>query len=146
TKNGGYSKLPMVMPSIEKAAQECIARLRALGHARVDIFSPDRDVHPISTVAAAAKAKRMKVVRPVLSEAGFEVRARLKELMSGAQPPTVVVALQAEAARLQEAASALKIKVPADLSIVAIRDRSVPAPSLATASTIHLDPRPMGQL
>ena len=37
--------------------------------------------------------------------------------------------------------------MPADLSIVAIRDRSVPAPAIAaTASTIHLDPRVMGQL
>ena len=61
--------------------------------------------------------------------------------------PTAVVALQGEAAKLADAATSLKIKIPADLSIVAIRDRSATSPAVSAAfSTIHIDPRPMGEL
>ena len=147
TKQGGYSKLPMVSPAVEAASSECITRLRALGHRLICVVAPDRVALPIDSFTGAAKAKRLRMIRQEYSEEDFDARAMLKELMSKRPRPTAVVALQAEATKLLEAAAALRIKIPADLSIIAVRDRSVIPPTIPIAfSTIHIDPRPMGQL
>lgn len=145
TKAGGYDDLPIVRPSIEAAALECCTRLRTLGHSLVAVLQPDRSVPPLESFAGAAKTKKLKVHKRTYS-AELDPRETLKELMSLKPQPTAVVALHAEAVKLVDAARALKIKVPADLSIIAIRDRSVTPSGPANLSTIHLDPRPMGQL
>ncbi len=147
TKSGGYSKLPMVSPSTAAASAECINRLRALGHKLVAVVTPDRHIGPVETFAAAAKEKRFRLLRQSFKDGEFDPRASLKALMAMDPRPTAIVALQGEAAKLADAAQSLKIKIPADLSIVAIRDRSVTSPAVSAAfSTIHLDPRPMGEL
>jgi len=147
TKAGGYDGLPMVSPTVAGASGECITRLRALGHRAVTVLAPDRLALPIDSFIAAAKTKRMKLVRHEINEAAFDARTVLRTLRAQQPLPTVVVALHAEATKLLEAAAALKMRVPADLSIVAIRDRTaIPPPSSPPFSTIHLDPKPMGQL
>jgi LacI family transcriptional regulator len=147
TKAGGYSHLPMISPTTNGASSDCIDSLRSKGHKLIAILTASRLPVPINAFITTSKAKRMKLVQQQIDETGFDARATLKALMAMSPRPTAVVALQAEAARLLEAAPLLKIKVPADLSIVAIRDRSVPAPAVAaTASTIHLDPSVMGQM
>jgi LacI family transcriptional regulator len=147
TKAGGYSKLPMVAPTTDGASAECVNRLKALGHKFVALVTPDRLIRPAETFAAAAKDKRLKLLRQPFKDSEFDARATLKALMAMDQRPTAIVALQGEAAKLVDAAAPLKIKVPADLSIVAIRDRSATSPAVSAAfSTIHLDPRPMGEL
>ena len=147
TKAGGYSRLPMVAPATEAASAECVNRLRALGHRLVAVVAPDRRIVPVDTFVAAAKDKRLKLLRHDFREAEFDARATLKMLMAMSPRPTAIVALQGEAAKLADAAVSMKIKVPADLSLVAIRDRSATSPAVSAAfSTIHLDPRPMGEL
>jgi LacI family transcriptional regulator len=147
TKSGGYGKLPMVAPSTAQASAECVERLRALGHKLVAVVAPDRHVGPIETFAAAAKDKRLKLHRQTYKDAEFDARTTLKALMAMSPRPTAIVALQGEAAKLVDAAGSLKSKVPADMSVVAIRDRSATSPAVSAAfSTIHIDPRPMGEL
>lgn len=147
TKSGGYAKLPMVSPSTAGASAECVDRLRALGHKLVAVVTPDRLIGPVETFAATAKDKRLKLLRHGFKDAEFDARATLKTLMAMAPHPTAIVALQGEAAKLADAAASLKIRIPGDLSIVAIRDRSSTSPAVSAAfSTIHLDPRPMGEL
>ena len=147
TKSGGYSNLPMVSPSTADASAECVTRLKALGHKLVAVVTPDRHIGPVETFAAAAKDKRLKLHRDSFRDTDFDARATLKALMAMDPRPTAVVALQGEAAKLVDAASSLKMKVPADLSVVAIRDRSATSPAVSAAfSTIHIDPRPMGEL
>lgn len=147
TKAGGYGKLPMVHPTVDGAAKACVARLQELGHGLVAVLSRGRAAMPMDSFMATAKAKKLKLVREEIDEAAFDAKALLKELMDRQPRPTAVVAFQAEATKLLEAATALKIKVPRDLSIVAIRDRSAFAPTVPTVfSTIHLDPRIMGEL
>ncbi len=79
---------------------------------------------PMDSFITTAKAKKLKLVREEIDEAAFDAKALLKDLMDRQPRPTAIVAFQAEATKLLEAATALKIKVPRDLSIVAIRDRS----------------------
>ncbi|HEY7800244.1 MAG TPA: LacI family DNA-binding transcriptional regulator, partial [Hyphomonadaceae bacterium] len=146
TKSGGYSRLPMVSPSTADASAECVTRLKALGHKLVAVVTPDRHIGPVETFAAVAKDKRLKLHRQGFKD-DFDARATLKALMAMDPRPTAIVALQGEAAKLVDAAASLKIKIPADLSVIAIRDRSATSPAVSAAfSTIHIDPRPMGEL
>jgi LacI family transcriptional regulator len=145
TKQGGYKDLPMVYPSVENAAGECIDRLKALGHRQVCVLTPDRPVHLVDTFLAVAKDKKLKT-RSREGGAAFDAKTTLKAIMAEKSRVTAVVAFQAEASKLFEAAVALKIQVPADLSIVAMRDRSMVSVLPADFSRIHLDPRPMGEL
>lgn len=147
TKQGGYARLPMVRPSAERAAGECVTRLRELGHARALIVAPDRPVPVIESVVVAAKAKRLKLDRVRIGDSGFDATATLRAAMADSAGPTVIIALHADAVALMEAAKGARIKVPRDLSIVAIRDRSTQTAATPLAlSTIHLDPTPMGKL
>jgi LacI family transcriptional regulator, galactose operon repressor len=146
TKAGGYSDLPMVSPTTHGASLECVESLRKHGHKLVVLLTAGRLPMPLNSFISAAKTKRMKLVQHAVGDSGMDARATLKALMAMKPRPTAVVALQAEAAKLLDAAPTLKIKIPDDLSIVAIRDRSVPSLSSTTLSTIHLDPRIMGEM
>ena len=147
TKAGGYRGLPMVHPTTQGASTECIARLQALGHRAIAVVRPERRLPPMESFIAAARAKRMKLDIHQADEAGFDAQMLLSTLMSRQPRPTAITAFHGEATKLLEAAKAMKIRVPADLSIVAIRDRSVvPTAMPMMFSTIHLDPKPMGQL
>lgn len=146
SKAGGYKKLPLLAPSVERAAKECAARIKALGHERLAVVTPGRATPPIELFITTAKAKRMKVERLEINPAAGDDKAMLKGLMSRSAP-TVLLAPLAEAIRLYQAAASLKIKVPADLSIIAMRDRSAAQSVLpANFSTIHIDPAPLGKL
>lgn len=147
TKAGGYSHLPMISPTVNGASADCIDSLRSRGHKLIAILTTDRLPLPINSFIGTAKAKRMKLVQHRMDNAAFDARATLKALMAMKPRPTAVIALQAEAAKMLEAAPGLKIRIPDDLSVVAIRDRSFPTPAWAeTVSTIHLDPTQMGQM
>lgn len=147
TKQGGYAKLPMVRPSAERAAAACVARLRELGHERALIVTPDRPIPVMESVMAAAKTKRLKLDRVKIPDAGFDAAGCLRTVMQEDDGPSVVIALHADAVALLDAAKAARVKVPKDLSIVAVRDRSAQMGAThLPLSTIHLDPTPMGKL
>ena len=89
----------------------------------------------------------MPLIRHEIGEADTDAKAVLRKLMNRSPAPTAIVTLQAEAIRLHQAAEALRIKIPGDLSLVSIRDRSAPSPAASVKlATIHLDPSPMGKL
>lgn len=147
TKRGGYRDLPMVAPTLEGASKDCLTRLRTLGHELVAILKPPETVAPVQGFVAAAKSKRVKLIQREVERAAFDPAEILRELMELSPRPTVVVAFQAEAVRLHEAAARLKIRIPTDLSIVAMRDRSRSnTPSPIAFSTLHLEPRRMGEV
>lgn len=147
TKAGGYGKLPMVHPTVAGAAKECVARLKELGHERLAVVKLAGVISPIADVVTVAKARKLKLTVQDVVRDGFDGKATLKALMAVSPRPTAIVALQAEAVQLLEAAASLKLKVPADLSIVAMRDRSQAAAQTSVAlSTLHLNPRLMGNV
>jgi LacI family transcriptional regulator len=147
TKSGGYGHLPMVHPTVDGAVKACAKRLQELGHSNVVVLARGKSAMPTSSFLAVAKAAKLKLIREHIDDATFDARALLKAYMERRTRPTAIVAFQADATKLLEAASTLKIKVPRDLSIVAIRDYSPFAPAVPTVfSTIHLDPRIMGEL
>lgn len=143
TKRGGYARLPMISPSVDRAAEACVQRLRELGHRRILLLSPDRPIPVMDSVVSAARGVRLPVDRIVLPDTGFDPGAVLGGAGSKSQP-TAVVALHADAVSI---VSARGVKAPGHVSVVAIRDRSTAAavPPVAL-STIHLDPAPMGKL
>lgn len=144
TKDGGYSHLPMVFPSADKAAKDCIDSLRKHGHQRGVMIAPDRPIPAFDNMQAIAKSKKLKldVIRP--PSTGFDAAAWLKDWKKNANRPTAVITLYADAVRLLDAAKAAKISVPKDLSVAALRDRSPPGAATPVAlSMIHLNPAPM---
>jgi DNA-binding LacI/PurR family transcriptional regulator len=147
SKSGGYGNLPMIHPTIEGATKACVARLQELGHSNVAVLTRGTPAMPVKSFLTIAKAKKLKVVSEPVDEASFDAKALLKSYMNQKRRPTAIVAFQADAIKMLEAASALKLKVPRDISIVTIRDYSSFAPAVPTIfSTIHLDPRIMGEL
>ncbi len=149
TKSGGYNRLPLVGPTIKRAAGECAGRLVALGHRRAVILSSARAPELLNTLEAAAKSRNLETARVTLGEAATdaEIADMLRTLRNKPARPTVIFGFLRDASRILEAAAKLRIKVPADLSVVAIRDRStIAGPALSNLSTIHLNPAPMGLL
>ncbi len=146
TQAGGYAGLPRVGPSIAEASAQCLARLKDLGHGRITVLAPDRRSPLIDGFVSVAKEHQAPVLRCEFAEDAFDPRALLAELQSRKALPTVIVTLQAEAAALVGAAEALGISIPRDLSIISIRDRSIPPAALRPSlATLHINPAPMGQ-
>jgi DNA-binding LacI/PurR family transcriptional regulator len=146
TKRGGYAGLPMISPTAAGASKACAARLKQLGHENTALLTLKMP-SPANDFVSAAKGKKLKVEQRIVERDSFDAKALLRELMDKSPRPTAIVALQAEAAKILEAAKAMKIRVPADLSVVAIRDRSqTVAPGPVALSTIHLNPTDMGLL
>jgi LacI family transcriptional regulator len=146
SKSGGYKDLPLVRPSIGGASIECIRRLRELGHTSFGIIAPPGRRLPTDDFIAAAEAVDMPHERYSILGADLDAKAFLQTLRGQGKLPSVLVAFQAQAVKLLDAAEALSIRVPQDLSIVAIRDRTILPPSVKLPlSLVHIDPPPMGK-
>lgn len=147
SKAEGYGDLPMVAPTIRNAARQCVTELLAHGHKRGAILEPARTMPPIQDFIEVAKSKKLSLKTAPVGAPDFDPIQTLRELMAQSARPTVIISFLSDALRMLEAARLLKLKVPKDLSIVAIRDRSmVVSAEASTLSTVHIDPGPMGGL
>jgi DNA-binding LacI/PurR family transcriptional regulator len=145
SKAGGYEALPHVGPSIVEAVTESVQRMKGLGHKRIAVLRPLRRSPPIESYRQVARKEGMTVRTYELQEGPLDAVACLNSLFSD-QPPTLIVARQAEAVRLFEAADEMSILVPRMLSIVAIRDRTQLMPNTRLPlSMIHLNPAKVGR-
>jgi DNA-binding LacI/PurR family transcriptional regulator len=132
---------------VRTAAKQCLAELSAMGHSHVAILEGARPLPPIMDFIAATRSRKFVVTQLQSAAQGFDPIQTLRELMATGSRPTVIVGFLGEALRMKEAARLLKVKVPEELSIVAIRDRSMIVSAEASMlSTIHIDPGPMGAL
>ncbi len=146
TQQGGYANLPRVGPTVAAASAQAIASLQAQGHRSVMLLAPDRLTLPMDGFMAAAEQGQMAYDRVEINEATFDAADFLAKLKRAPAPPTAIVALQAEAVALIGAADAAGLNIPEDISLIAIRDRTVvPAALKVQISTLHLNPKPMGQ-
>lgn len=131
SRTGGYERLPLISPRVSEAARACLADLQKLGHRRLAVLVPPRAGHLFADVRAAARASGLEVVEIPVAPGGPAVPEPL--LKPGAAQ--AVIAMQADAARLLEAAG------PGRFSVVAMRDRSlVEAPAASPLATIHVEP------
>jgi LacI family transcriptional regulator len=146
SQSGGYKRLPLIRPSVLKAAQTCIARLQELGHRRMHVLLPDRPKPALEEFSAVA-AETMTVSSEEIKSDSFDAEGFLKRILGGARPPTVIAAHQTEAAKLCSAADQLSIDVPKTLSIVALRDRALQVPQTRLPlAIINLDPSILGSV
>jgi DNA-binding LacI/PurR family transcriptional regulator len=147
SKSDGYQQLPLVEPSIQQAGKACVARLKALKHRRVYVLHPDRRTPPVNEFAEIASRAKLLVENQNIKGDSFNAEEFLKRLTRTPNAPTVIAAPHAEAAQLCLAADRLSIQIPKELSIVAIRDRSLQVPATRLAlSIINLDPSIIGSV
>lgn len=147
TKKEGYSSLPLLAPSAKIAAHECVNRLRELGHRQLLALRPLAPWAPLEMFIKAAKEGGMTVNVEAIPDRSFDPVRALEFCRGEKNNPTVIAATQVEAANLVVTAQSMGIKIPDDLSIVAVRDRStiVPATTLPM-SMIYMDPQKIGLL
>lgn len=142
---GGYEKLPLIGSSISDAVDQCCNRLKMLGHHRLGVLRPVRRSRPVESFRDRAKNAGLMVRDYQVGEGPLDAYGFLNSVVTEAQGPTVIVAQQAEAVALFQAADELSIIVPRMLSIIAIRDRTMQMPATRLPmSMIHLHPALVG--
>lgn len=145
SKHGGYSKLPLIAPTISGAVAECIARLTALGHRHLGVLRPQRRFRQVEGFRRWAGESSIRLRDYEYDDENFDAAAFVEQLAGEAARPTVIVAAQAEAIALYEAAQQASLNVPKLLSIVAIRDDELRMPMMKLPmSMVHLNPSKVG--
>jgi len=146
SKAGGYSSLPLVSNKIEDAAAACIASLAARGHRRIGVISAPRPVSLYDDILRAGgdRAVALQVTRGEGDR--LDGAALFDQLAAMPDPPTAIIAFEADAIRVLDAADARGVDVPGQLSLVGVRGRAVNLkPPRLRLSMIHFDPALVGQ-
>lgn len=144
SRAGDYVSLPLVSSSIRDASRECVTRLRDLGHRHIVLLRSVAPVTLLSDFMSEAGDLATAIVPPRQPNAFLSADAALADLMQLSPRPTAVAALLGDAAALAKAAARAGLRVPEDLSIVAIRDRTPMSSSRRGLSIIHIDPTLLG--
>ena len=147
SQSGGYKRLPLIRPSVQKAAQACVSRLKELGHRRMHVLLPDRPRPALDEFAAVAAQEKMVVTSEAIKSDSFNAEECLKRIVGGSRAPTIIASHQTEVAHLCAAADKLSIDVPKTLSMVALRDRALQVPpTRLPLAIINLDPSILGSI
>lgn len=145
--SGGYERLPLIGPTTQAAAAAAVGRLVALGHQRVGLVRPAARWGPAETLLEAARQAGLSIRTYELAEGPLDGVRCLHSLMDDAGAPTAILGPQAGVVSLLEAADDLRLLVPRDLSLIAIRDRAQNTPATRLPlSTIHLSPDQVGRV
>jgi LacI family transcriptional regulator len=145
-RDGGYSHLPLVAPTIFSAGSTAAQRLAALGHTCVGLITPTRRVSYMRAFQQLAQQAGLEVQSFASMDESFDAISFLDNLRSEPNFPTAVVAGATDAMILMNACHEQNIRVPDELSIVAIGDVGGVALSGRTPlSTIHLNSGKVGR-
>lgn len=130
------SDLPLVSMNGSPAYEAAIAHLNALGHSVVAEFAVDRE---ILTRKLFVPPRRVKWIDLKASLSREEVQDVLISTLNKRRPPTAIFATMAVALEILSICEVLGLRVPEDLSVVALSD-SEAAPLLRTPlSSIRSD-------
>jgi LacI family transcriptional regulator len=147
SRDGGYSSLPLVAPTMEDAGRAAIGRLKDLGHRRIALVVPSRRVDYMRALHRIALDNELEVRSFASMEESFDAVSFLDSLKSEPNFPTAAILRAADAVTLLGACNEQKVSVPGDLSIVAIGDIGGNAMiSRAQLSTIHLNAAKIGRV
>jgi LacI family transcriptional regulator len=145
SKSDGYEKLPLIAPSISDAVADCIDRLKALGHSHLGILRPNPRFRRVEVFRRWASESGIRLRDYEYDEEIFDAGGFVARLASDTGRPTVIVAAEAEAIAIFEAAQQVSLGVPKLLSIVAIRDHELRMPmTKLPISVLHLSPSKVG--
>jgi LacI family transcriptional regulator len=138
SRGRGASQLPLLVPTLEPALSEVIARLRTLGHHRICAMLPGGRSGQFGAVRRQLDASELDVefLNPFAPEfEGQSVPLRLLERATTAVLTTYPVALQ-----FLRACREAGVAVPADLSVVAVSDEPALSEMMETPlSAISVD-------
>jgi LacI family transcriptional regulator len=135
-RSAGCEHLPLVSMNGSPPYESAIAHLKALGHSYVAEFAVDRGIF---THKLFVPPRRMRWLDLKAGHSRDEVQELLISTLSKRQPPTAVFATMAVALEILSICEEHGIRVPEDLSVVALSD-SEAAPLLRTPlSSIRSD-------
>ena len=147
SRDGGYSKLPLVAPTIVEASRRAAERLVELGHRRVGLITPTRRVDYMRAFRSTALQAGLEIQDFAPLRETFDALSLLDSLKSEPDFPTAIVARANDAIIIINACYEQKVKVPQDLSIIAIGDVGANASiGPITLSTIHLNSGKVGRV
>jgi len=130
------TSLPLVSMNGSPAYEAAISHLTALGHRVVAEFAVNRDIF---THKLFVPARRVKWLDLKAGHSRDEVRDLLIATLNKRRPPTAIFATMAVALDILSVCEELGIRVPEDLSVVALSDSDA-APLLRTPlSSIRSD-------
>jgi LacI family transcriptional regulator len=146
SRDGGYRNLPLVAPTSLDASQQAAERLVALGHRRVGLITPNRRVDYMRAFRQKATEAGLQVREFAPLQEGVGALTLLEDLKSEPDFPTAIVASAADAIGVLSACYEQNVRVPSDLSLIAIGDVG-PNRGFGpiTISTIHLNPAKVGR-
>jgi LacI family transcriptional regulator len=141
---GAFSGLPTLRPSFSEPAKAVAEHLRALGHRRVACLT-GAATGPMTAIVETLTTQAFDV-RSVALDDGHSARDIVAGLKAGAASPTALVAPDPAVRALRAAIAAAGLKVPEDLSLVALCDLAGEAHyRKAGITTVTVDPQRMGR-
>jgi DNA-binding LacI/PurR family transcriptional regulator len=147
SRDGAYRDLPLVAPTIEHAGHEALRRLKDLGHRGIALITPSRRVDYMRALRFLARDVGLEVHDYSRTEEGLDAVSFLDSLRSEPDFPTAVVARAVDAVMLLNACHSHGVRVPEQLSIVAVGDVSPIADGGPTPlSMIHLNAGKIGRV
>ncbi|KAB8142722.1 LacI family transcriptional regulator [Chloroflexia bacterium SDU3-3] len=143
--HGGGTDLPSVVATNRQGAQDAVAHLLGLGHRRIGFIGGREDAQSAADRLEgyrAALAQRGLDVDPSLTQPGDYTResgyAATVALLALPQPPTAIFATcDAAALGAMDAARALGLRIPHDLSIMGFDN--IPEAAMATPPLTTVD-------
>lgn len=147
SRPGAFKRLPVVTPSLARAAGDVARRLAALGHRRVALVSRPERIGPIAAVCSALKKVGIALDRHRYgADPREELREVLRAIVSRREPPTAIVTYHRAAVLLMSACREARIEVPEQLSIVSISDHTAESfPARKPFSALVVEPDPLGR-
>jgi LacI family transcriptional regulator len=147
SRDGGYSHLPLVAPTIEQAGRNALSRLVELGHQRIALIMPNRRVDYMRALRQIAGRAGLEVQDFGPNEEAFDAVSFLDSLKSEPNFPTAVVARAGDAVALLNACYEHGVRVPDQLSILAVGDVAGASGAGRTSlSMIHLNAGKIGRV
>jgi LacI family transcriptional regulator len=141
--DAAFGGLPRLTPTFARSAAALAQHLKGLGHEHVGVLLDRARPHPLLAAMKALKAAGLRVGASEHSEAGG-MRDVIETVMSKADRPTALIALDPKARGLQAACQAAGLAVPGDLSIVGVREFDARRRRGDSLSALVVDPRHMG--
>jgi LacI family transcriptional regulator len=147
SRDGGYSHLPLVAPTIEEAGRNALGRLAELGHRRIALITPNRRVDYMRALRNVAQNAGLDVQDFGPVEEAFDAVSFLDSLKSEPDFPTAAVARAGDAVALLNACYEHGVRVPDQLSIIAVGDVAGASGAGNTQlSMIHLNAGKVGRV
>lgn len=119
SRGAAYSKVPLLQPAFDKAAQAATQEMRALGHRRVAFIDDGSEIDSANPVMAAWGDSPFEIEYIRLS-AVKGIDQLIRQMMRRPDRPTVIAGSESQAEAALAVCRSAGIDVPGEFSIVAV--------------------------